>query len=307
MDILRDLCAHDPRVKVIVNTRNFGHVRSPYHGLLQACGDAVCSIAADLQDPPELIREFVARWEEGYKVVVGVKKESLEKRSMFFVRGLYYRLINRLSDVPLIENFTGFGLYDRDRDRRAARDRRSVPVLPRPDLRPRLRAHRDPLHAAAAQARRHQEQLLHALRPRHARHHEPLQGAAAPGDDGRLSALGPGPRDLAHLPRAEAHVLADASTSAWRRCSSASTSSAACSSSSSASSASTSDRSRRRSTIGRMSSRRSASISNQALSARAADELPPNAAGRRSATVGSLSARPERPAAEAASCGDGAP
>ncbi len=113
MAILRDICAADPRVKVIVNTRNFGHVRSPYHGLLQARGDAVCSIAADLQDPPELIREFVARWEEGYKVVVGVKKQSLERRSMFFVRGLYYRLINRLSDVPLIENFTGYGLYDR--------------------------------------------------------------------------------------------------------------------------------------------------------------------------------------------------
>ena len=104
---------HDPRVKVIVNTRNFGHMRSPYHGLLQASGDAVCRIAADLQDPPEMIRDFVAKWEEGYKVVVGVKKESLERRSMFFVRGLYYRLINRLSDVPLIENFTGYGLYDR--------------------------------------------------------------------------------------------------------------------------------------------------------------------------------------------------
>ena len=111
--VLRDLCAQDPRVKVIINTRNFGHVRSPYHGLLQAHGDAVCCIAADLQDPPELIREFVAKWEEGYKVVVGVKSQSVEKRSMFFLRGLYYRLINRLSDVPLIANFTGYGLYDR--------------------------------------------------------------------------------------------------------------------------------------------------------------------------------------------------
>ncbi len=99
--------------QVIINTRNFGHVRSPYHGLLQAHGDAVCCIAADLQDPPELIREFVAKWEEGYKVVVGVKSQSVEKRSMFFLRGLYYRLINRLSDVPLIANFTGYGLYDR--------------------------------------------------------------------------------------------------------------------------------------------------------------------------------------------------
>ena len=107
--VLRDLCAQDPRVKVIINTRNFGHVRSPYHGLLQAHGDAVCCIAADLQDPPELIREFVAKWEEGHKVVVGVKSQSVEKRSMFFLRGLYYRLINRLSDVPLIANFTATG------------------------------------------------------------------------------------------------------------------------------------------------------------------------------------------------------
>jgi polyisoprenyl-phosphate glycosyltransferase len=111
--ILREICAEDARVKVIVNTRNFGHIRSPFHGLLQATGEAVISIVADLQDPPEMIREFVARWEEGCKIVVGVKKESLETRSMFFVRGVYYRLINRLSEVPLIKDFTGFGLYDR--------------------------------------------------------------------------------------------------------------------------------------------------------------------------------------------------
>ena len=113
VEILRGICATDSRVKVIVNTRNFGHIRSPFHGLLAARGDAVISIVADLQDPPEMIPEFVARWEAGYKVVVGVKKESLEKRSMFFVRGMFYRLIDRLSEVPLIRNFTGFGLYDR--------------------------------------------------------------------------------------------------------------------------------------------------------------------------------------------------
>jgi len=114
VEILRGICAQDSRVKVIVNTRNFGHIRSPFHGLLAAGGDAVISIVADLQDPPEVIREFVAQWEAGYKVVVGVKKESLEKRSMFFVRGLFYRLIDRLSEVPLVRNFTGFGLYDRE-------------------------------------------------------------------------------------------------------------------------------------------------------------------------------------------------
>jgi len=113
VEILRGICAQDPRVKVIVNTRNFGHIRSPFHGLLAARGDAVISIVADLQDPPEMIGDFIEQWEVGYKVVVGVKKESLEKRSMFFVRGAFYHLIDRLSEVPLVRNFTGFGLYDR--------------------------------------------------------------------------------------------------------------------------------------------------------------------------------------------------
>jgi glycosyltransferase involved in cell wall biosynthesis len=110
---LRDLCAEDKRLRVIVNTRNFGHIRSPYYGLLQAKGDAVIGLASDLQDPPGMIPRFVREWEVGFKVVVGVKKESLEKKSMFFVRGLFYRLVDRLSEVPLIRNFTGFGLYDR--------------------------------------------------------------------------------------------------------------------------------------------------------------------------------------------------
>jgi polyisoprenyl-phosphate glycosyltransferase len=113
VEILRGICATDARVKVIVNTRNFGHIRSPFHGLLQARGEAVISVVADLQDPPAMIGDFVARWEEGYKVVVGVKKESGENRLMFVLRGLYYRLIDRLSEVPQIRNFTGFGLYDR--------------------------------------------------------------------------------------------------------------------------------------------------------------------------------------------------
>jgi glycosyltransferase involved in cell wall biosynthesis len=113
VEILRGICARDPRVKVIVNARNFGHIRSPFHGLLAAGGDAVISIVADMQDPPEMIRDFVAKWEAGYKVVAGVKQESSEKKSMFFVRNMFYRLIDRLSEVPLIRNFTGFGLYDR--------------------------------------------------------------------------------------------------------------------------------------------------------------------------------------------------
>jgi len=113
VDALREVCASDPHVKVIVNTRNFGHIRSPFYGLLQAKGDAVIYIVADFQDPPEMIHDFVAQWEAGYKVVVGVKQTSLEKRSMFFARRMFYRLIDRLSEVPLVRNFTGFGLYDR--------------------------------------------------------------------------------------------------------------------------------------------------------------------------------------------------
>jgi len=113
VEVLRGICAKDARVKVIVNTRNFGHIRSPYHALLQTRGEAIIGLASDLQDPPGMIPQFVREWEAGYKVVVGVKEESLEKKSLFFVRGLFYKLIDRLSEVPLVRNFTGFGMYDR--------------------------------------------------------------------------------------------------------------------------------------------------------------------------------------------------
>ena len=115
VDILRELAAADKRVKVIVNTRNFGHIRSPYYAFLQARGDAVMSCVADLQDPPELIPQFVKKWEEGYKVVIGVKQGSKESWLMSRTRRLYYGLVTRLSsDVELVQNFTGFGLYDRE-------------------------------------------------------------------------------------------------------------------------------------------------------------------------------------------------
>jgi polyisoprenyl-phosphate glycosyltransferase len=113
--ILRELAAQDPRVKVIVNTRNFGPIRSPYHAFLQARGDAVLGLVADLQDPPELIPEFVEKWREGYKVVIGVKRGTHESWPMARVRRFYYWLVARISsDVELVQNFTGFGLYDRE-------------------------------------------------------------------------------------------------------------------------------------------------------------------------------------------------
>lgn len=113
VNILRRLAVDDKNVKVIVNSRNFGHIRSPYHGLIQADGDAVISIVADLQDPPEMIPNMVEKWENGAHVVVAVKKESEENPIMFRIRKLYYGLLKQLSDVEIIQNYTGFGLYDK--------------------------------------------------------------------------------------------------------------------------------------------------------------------------------------------------
>lgn len=113
VEILKEISSKDPHVKIIVNTRNFGQIRSPYHALLQANGDAVVCMAADLQDPPERIPDFIHRWEEGFKVVIGIKTRSQESGLFYLLRTLYYRALRRLSDVELIEHFTGFGLYDR--------------------------------------------------------------------------------------------------------------------------------------------------------------------------------------------------
>lgn len=111
--LLRGFAAEDRRIKIIVNARNFGHIRSPYHGLLQAHGDAVIALVADLQDPPELIPELVRQWEAGSAVVAAIKTASREAWWMYHLRGLYYRTIRRVASVELLEHFTGFGLYDR--------------------------------------------------------------------------------------------------------------------------------------------------------------------------------------------------
>lgn len=111
--LLRSIAHKDKNVKIILNARNFGHIRSPYHAMLQAQGDAVILIVADLQDPPNLIKEFVQKWEEGYKIVIGTKPESQESKLMYGIRRMYYNFVTRIADVKLIKNFTGFGLYDR--------------------------------------------------------------------------------------------------------------------------------------------------------------------------------------------------
>jgi glycosyltransferase involved in cell wall biosynthesis len=111
--ILCELAAADHNVKVIRNTRNFGHIRSPHHALLQTTGDCVIGIVADLQDPPEMIPQMLEAWENGYAVVIGVKASSEENGLMFWIRKQYYHWVNRLSGIETYENFTGFGLYDR--------------------------------------------------------------------------------------------------------------------------------------------------------------------------------------------------
>jgi polyisoprenyl-phosphate glycosyltransferase len=110
---IKEIATRDKRVKLIVNARNFGHIKSPYYGILQSRGDACILIASDLQDPPEMIAEFIKKWEEGFKTVLAVKPESEESSIMFFLRKAYYRFITKISEVPLVPNATGAGLFDR--------------------------------------------------------------------------------------------------------------------------------------------------------------------------------------------------
>lgn len=112
VDIIREISQKDKNIKLIINSRNFGHIRSPFYGLLQAHGDAAILLASDLQDPPDLIPEFIQKWEAGYKIAVGVKNKSLESAFMFAIRKFYYNLVTKIANVKLIKNFTGFGLYD---------------------------------------------------------------------------------------------------------------------------------------------------------------------------------------------------
>jgi len=113
VEILKCIAVEDKRVKIIVNARNFGHVRSPVHGLFQARGDAIISIVADLQDPPSMIPLFIKKWEEGSDIVVAIKRQSEENGLMFKIREFYYGLLAKLSEVKIFKNYTGFGLYDR--------------------------------------------------------------------------------------------------------------------------------------------------------------------------------------------------
>ena len=110
---IQRLAVKDHRVRAIINSRNFGFARSPFYGMLQAEGDCVIVMATDLQEPPELITSFIESWEGGMDVVVGQKISSDEPLPMYFLRSIFYKAMASMSEVPLLQHVTGFGLYDR--------------------------------------------------------------------------------------------------------------------------------------------------------------------------------------------------
>ena len=110
-ELIEGLCENNKKIKAIFNVTNFGQFNSPFYGLTQTTGDCTISICADFQDPVELIPTFVREWENGYKIVSGVKTSSKENRFVYMMRTIYYKLIHRFSEVDMIEHFTGFGLY----------------------------------------------------------------------------------------------------------------------------------------------------------------------------------------------------
>ena len=112
-DRLTVLCAGNKKIKAIFNAKNFGQFNSPFYGMCQTTGDCTISMCADFQDPVEMIPKFVREWENGYKIVCGIKTSSRENPIVRMFRSIYYKLIKKMSDVEQIEHFTGFGLYDR--------------------------------------------------------------------------------------------------------------------------------------------------------------------------------------------------
>ncbi len=111
--LVKDIIRDNSNVRLIVNSRNFGWIRSPFHGVLQGSGNATIYMASDLQDPPSLIPQFIAQWEAGFKIVKAVKTNSEETPLMFLIRKMFYTFINRLADIDLTKNYTGTGLYDK--------------------------------------------------------------------------------------------------------------------------------------------------------------------------------------------------
>ena len=111
--LLRGIASIDNNVKIIINSRNFGHIRSPVYGMMQAKGDVVILFVADLQDPPPMIVQFVREYEQGYNIVLGIKTSARENSLMYKTRVLYYKALQKISDIEMFQNNTGFGLYDK--------------------------------------------------------------------------------------------------------------------------------------------------------------------------------------------------
>ncbi len=112
-NLIENICAKNSRIKAIFNAKNFGQFNSPYYGLLQTSGDCTILLAADFQDPIEMIPKFIEEWENGYKIVIGIKNKSQENKFIYFLRSCYYKIIKKMSETEQIEHFTGFGLYDK--------------------------------------------------------------------------------------------------------------------------------------------------------------------------------------------------
>lgn len=112
-DLLRQICSKNKCIKAIFNAKNFGQFNSPYYGILQTSGDCTITMCCDFQDPVELIPQYIKEWENGYKIVIGIKTSSKESKIMYSLRSLYYKLIKKFSNVEQIEHFTGSGLYDK--------------------------------------------------------------------------------------------------------------------------------------------------------------------------------------------------
>lgn len=112
--LLREICSQNSHIKAILNAKNFGQFNSPYYGMLQTTGDCTIAMVCDFQDPVELIPQYVKEWENGYKIVIGIKTSSKENPIMYRLRSLYYKFVKKFSDVEQIEHFTGSGLYDKE-------------------------------------------------------------------------------------------------------------------------------------------------------------------------------------------------
>lgn len=174
--IIRQICAEDKHVKAIFNVKNFGQFNSPYYGMIHTSGDCTITMCADFQDPVEMIPRFVAEWEKGYKIVIGRKTQSKENPVMYWLRGCYYKLIKKMSSCEQIEQFTGFGLYDKSFIQTLRNLKDPDALHPRHCGRAGPRAQGNRVHPAPAPRGQDPQQLVQPVRRRHAELYQLHQG-----------------------------------------------------------------------------------------------------------------------------------